>query len=85
MELEAKSEHPFLKRIYCMLMGFALENYYKGAAILINSDDYSKIIPDNEFPNDLKEHNLVKLAKMAKVPIKKEFERLLMQLTEDTV
>jgi len=68
-KLESERDWPITNYVYFMLIGFALENYYKGAIILLRNNKHLKSIEKGELPKDLKNHNLLKLAKNAKLPI----------------
>jgi hypothetical protein len=79
-KLEPETEGPIYNRIYLMLIGFALENYYKGAMILLK-DNYAKAINTGKI-NHLKNHNLLGLASKAGLNIHDDLHAILNQLTE---
>jgi len=70
--------------VYYMLIGFALENYYKGA-ILAKLIKNSQISTNGELESSLKTHDLVNLAKQAGITIEKTQESQLKHITEFTI
>lgn len=71
---------------YFMLMAFAVENLFKAAIIRKKSCEYLRTFKQkNEFPKQLKEHDLVKLANMAKFDFTIEDEDLLRRLSRSAI
>ena len=71
---------------YFMLMSFAVENLLKAAAVSRNRFEYKrKFLLDNSFPSELKEHDLVRLAKLVDLALSSCEEDLLRRLTRSAV
>lgn len=71
---------------YFMLIAFATENLLKAAAVARNSTRYKTAFRDNnEFPKELKKHDLVKLAKLVDLDFSVSEEDLLRRLTRSAI
>ena len=67
---------------YFMLLAFAIENLFKAAIVRENSAGLKQQFKaDRKFPKQLKEHDLVKLAKLAGFEFDTQEEDLLRRLT----
>lgn len=71
---------------YFMLLAFAVENFLKAAIVHKNSIRFKrKFRQDNKFPEELKGHDLIKLAQSANVTFTFEEEDLLRRLTRHAI
>lgn len=71
---------------YFMLLAFATENLLKAAAVAKNGHRYRiEFRADPKFPQELKKHNLVKLAKFVELVFTHEEEDLLRRLTRSAI
>jgi hypothetical protein len=71
---------------YFMLIAFATENLLKAAAVARNSTRYKRDFRDNKkFPNELQEHDLVKLAKLVDLDFSVSEEDLLRRLKRSAI
>lgn len=69
---------------YFMLIGFAVENYFKAAIVREKSGDFKKAFQENkQFPKVLKKHTLTELAEEARFTLSKGEEDLLRRLTRN--
>src|SRR5207249_3039271 len=71
---------------YFMLIAFSVENLLKAAAIARNNAEYrAEFRKTLRFPEELKKHDLVKLAELAQVSFNAKEENLLRRLTRSAI